>query len=387
MKVALLGPYPLDGKPNGGVECVMSALSSGLAGRPEIELHVVSAVPGLPAPVVVTRRPGLTIHQIRHPHGDRVLWHQPVVRPILHTLRSVAPDVVHAQMAGPYADAALQSGCPAVITLHGVVFREAALALSQAGWADRARWKLDTWYERWIVGRATDLIAINPYVAHEYRHLTRARFHDIPISISERYFDVPAEVDASARILCVARVVPRKDILTLVRAFARVRAAVPAAELRIVGQDDADPAYTSLCLDEIDRQGLGESVCFLGGLHGEELAASYAWANLLMLTSLQETEPGVIAEAMVAGRPVVATRVGGVSFMIDDGRTGRLAEVGDAVALADAVIDLLSHPERRAAISEAARAWAVPRYRPSDVVARTLALYEQLALRSKSARP
>ncbi len=376
MKIALLGPFPADGKPAGGVECVMAALSSGLARRPEVELHVLCTVPGLPAAQILAR-PGLTVHRLPHPPGDRLVGHQLSVRQLGRLLRQIAPDVVHAQMAGPYGDAALRSGRPAVITLHGVGFREARLALQHSSLADRLRWSIDAWHERRVVRRATDLIAINPYIAQEYGPLTRARFHDIAISIGDGYFAAPPEVEGAA-ILCVARVVPRKDILTLLRAFAQIHAAVPAATLEIVGQADADLAYTAACQKLVADLGIAGAVTFLGGLHGQALVDSYGRANVLMLTSLQETEPGVIAEAMVVGRAVVATDVGGVPFMVKEGVTGRLAAAGDAAGLAAAVSELLQHPDRRRAMAAAGQAWATPRYRPEAVVERTLALYRQL---------
>ncbi len=94
------------------------------------------------------------------------------------------------------------------------------------------------WHERRVVRRATDLIAINPYIAQEYGPLTRARFHDIAISIGDGYFAAPPEVEGT-RSLCVARGVPRKDIMTLLQAFAQILTAVPVAKLEIVGQADA----------------------------------------------------------------------------------------------------------------------------------------------------
>jgi glycosyltransferase involved in cell wall biosynthesis len=85
-----------------------------------------------------------------------------------------------------------------------------------------------------------------------------------------------------------------------------------------------------------------------------------------------------IAEAMAAGRAVVATRVGGVPFMVADGRTGLLVEPGDVRGLADAAITLLKDPERRLAYGRAARFEAERRFRLEAVVERTIGLYNSL---------
>ena len=383
----MLGPSPGQSAFLGGVDAVVAALVDGLAARPEIELHVITAAPGLKAATAEQQRAstsggrGWLLHRVPQPRGDRLLWHESAIRPMAAVLRVIDPDVVHAHMAGLYAGAALRSGRPAAITLHGVLFREAALALAHSSPAARLRWQLDALYERWIVRRACDLIAISPYVAQEYGSLTRARFHAIENPVADRFFAVPdaTEHAAAPLLLCVARVIPRKDILTLLEVFANVRAAIPDAALEIAGQADADLAYTGACHAAIERLDLGGSVRFVGSLGGNDLAACYARTDLVLLTSRQETAPVVVAEAMAAGRPVVATAVGGVPFMVADGQTGSLALPGDVTGLADAAVALLRNPERRAAFGRAARAQAERRFRLDAVVDRTIALYRDLA--------
>ncbi len=383
MRVAMLGPYRGNRDVVGGVDAVVLALAEGLAARPEVDLHIITSTPGL-SEATIEQIGRLTLHSVPHPYRDRLLWRQPAVRHIQGALRAVAPDVAHAHMGGIYADAALQWGGPAAIVLHGVVFREAALALAHSSLPVRMRWRLDALYERWVVHRARDLITISPYVAQEYRRLTRARFHDIENPVGDRFFDLPgAEADALREgahplLLCVARVIPRKDILTLIEAFAHVRKAIPTAELEIAGREDADPAYTAACREAVQRWGLGDSVRFLGSLFDADLAACYGRADLVLLTSRQETAPVVVAEAMAAGRPVVATAVGGVPYMVADGQTGLLAQPGDASGLAEAAIALVRDPVRRSAFGRAARTAAERRFRLAAVVERTLALYESL---------
>ena len=379
---------------------MVAALTNGLAAHPEVELHVITALPGLRAATTTLNQschvpgtykvPGTAreisgaangtywLHRVPHPRGDRLLWHQPAVWPIRRALDAIQPEVVHAHMAGPYADAALRSGRPAVITLHGVVFREAALALAHSSAATRLRWQLDALFERWVVRRAANLIAISPYVAHEYRPLTCGRFHEIENPVADRFFDVPALNrlhEGALRLLCVARIIPRKDILTLIETVARVREAFPAVRLEIAGHTDDDPAYFAACRSAVERLGLDANIHFLGSLGGAELADCYARADLLLLTSRQETAPVVVAEAMAAGRPVVATGVGGVPFMVADGKTGFIAPPGDAAALATHCVNAAA---RRCDMGRAARAAAETRFRLTAVIERTVALYREL---------
>jgi len=395
VKVAMLGPLPGQGAFLGGVDAVVAALVGGLAAHPEIELHVVTAVPGLKAATKEQQRApasggrGYLLHRVPHPRGDRLLWHEPVVRPLADTVRAIDPDVVHAHMAGPYAGAALRSGRPAVITLHGVAFREAALAQVDAVLTGKLRWQVDAWYERWLLHQVRDLIAISPYVVQECQPLTHARFYDIENPVADCYFESPEPpAGAPPTLLCVARLIPRKDILTLIKSFGQIHAAWPDVRLEIAGQTDADPAYTATCQQLVERLQLQNAVRFLGMMRGQDLVDCYRRADVVLLTSRQETAPVVIAEAMAAGRPVVATRSGGVPFMVTAGQTGWLAEVGDVAALAAATLVLLADPAQRRAFGMAARVGAEARFRLQTIVDRTLVLYAQLITeRAAAARP
>lgn len=86
----------------------------------------------------------------------------------------------------------------------------------------------------------------------------------------------------------------------------------------------------------------------------------------------------VIAQAMAARVPVVATRVGGVDYLVDDGRTGFVVEFGDIEGLADAMTRLLADAKLRTQMGAAGRCEADRRFR-ADVVARqTRAVYDQI---------
>jgi len=388
MRIAMLGPYPQDPGTDvaliGGVDAVVVALAHGLTQRPGTTVHLVTAVPGLTAPE--TRQlDGLVLHRVPRPRGGRLMWHRPVVKGLLEALHEIQPDVVHAHGSGPYAAAALQSRRPNVITLHGMIFREAALGWSDSSWPERLRWQWDALYERWVVRGATDIIAINPYVAREFTPLTQARFHAIENPVEDRFFAVPDEVPGGHNILCVARVIPRKDILTLLRVFALVLNAVPAATLTIAGETDSAPDYFAACQDLAGELGIGQRVQFIGNLNRSALTEAYAAASVVALTSRQETAPVTVAEAMAAGRAVVATRAGGMEFMIADGETGLLAAVGDAATLGQHLTGLLENAPARHIMGRRGREIAESRFRLSRVVNRTLDLYAELITRRSHA--
>jgi glycosyltransferase involved in cell wall biosynthesis len=116
-------------------------------------------------------------------------------------------------------------------------------------------------------------------------------------------------------------------------------------------------------------------VVFLGLLDVKHMADEYARCSLLCLPARAESAPMVIAEAMAAGKPVVATRVGGIPEMVEDGATGRLCVPGDPGQLAACLRELLTNDDLRRDMGERARCAAIQRYRADSVARATLDAY------------
>jgi len=108
------------------------------------------------------------------------------------------------------------------------------------------------------------------------------------------------------------------------------------------------------------------------------VAEAYRAADVVVYPSRAETSPLAIIEAFATGRPVVATKVGGVSELLDDGRNGLLVEPGDAAGFARAVRTLLDSPELAEGLGEAGLNDVRERHDLDDVVDAWLALYEEL---------
>jgi glycosyltransferase involved in cell wall biosynthesis len=143
----------------------------------------------------------------------------------------------------------------------------------------------------------------------------------------------------------VGRIEPRKGVLDLIAAAPAIRAASPGAEVVIVGDDpwDAFPDYLAQVRAARDVVHVPWH---------ENAAGLMRHFDVLVAPSHQEPFGTVLSEAMAVGTPVVATRVGGLAEVVDDGVTGLLVEPGEPEALAAAVLEVLG---RRDAMSAAAR--------------------------------
>jgi glycosyltransferase involved in cell wall biosynthesis len=143
----------------------------------------------------------------------------------------------------------------------------------------------------------------------------------------------------------VGRIEPRKGVLDLIAAAPSIRAASPGAEVVIVGDDpwDAFPDYLAQVRAARDVVHVPWH---------DNAAGLMRHFDVLVAPSHQEPFGTVVSEAMAVGTPVVATRVGGLAEIVDDGVTGLLVEPGEPDALAAAVLEVLA---RRDAMSAAAR--------------------------------
>ena len=382
LRVAIVGDYPVGGdRVGGGVESAFLYLVEGLRRIEGLELHLVTLDRRASARRVIpaTATGGPTIHVLpMFPRLELLRGFRTYRRWLREVLDGIRPDVVHAQGATDHAFAALRSGHPTVVTAHGIQREDAR---HQATLALRLRKRL---YARLIerdnLRRTRHLIAIAGYVTEYFRDVLdpRTHVHQIPNAVADRYFELPA-APGDRVVLYAGRLIERKRVADLVSAFARIAGDVPGATLRLAGDERSEPAYTAEIRRRIESAGLADRVHLLGALSEDAIADEYARADAFALASIQETTPMVIGQAMAAGRPVIATAVGGVAEMVADGVSGRVLAPGDVEGFAAGLRDVLADPARARAWGEAGRRHAEADYRVDVVAARTAEVYRAVA--------
>jgi glycosyltransferase involved in cell wall biosynthesis len=311
-------------------------------------------------PVVVTMRPGWMTERAEA-EGFEV-WLAPQARGLAPgwvprfalRLRRGGIDCLHSHefAMNVYGGAAARLvGIPSVATIHG---RNWATGSRRRGLAYRALRRLGMRVVAVSRDLAGFLAAGLPLpleaisVVHNGIPLAAplaAAAHAAARAATRRSLGIP--VDAPL-LLAVGNLYPVKDHATLLRAAATL----PGVSVAIAGRGEEEEKLRALAAE----LGLGARLHLLG--LRDDVADLHRAADLFVQPSRSEGLPLAILEAMGAGLPVVATRVGGIHEAVIDGRTGRLVPPADPAALAAALRELLDAPERRAAFGRAGAARA-----------------------------
>lgn len=296
---------------------------------------------------------------------------------IAKDLRSHNCDVVHIMEHSQFARVirALNPGTRVVVHLHNE-------------WPVR----LDPRIAERRLKRADRIIGCSEFVTDRIRNLF-PRLRDRCVTVFEGVdpeLFAPRKLQGARpenvkRILSVGRISPEKGLHVLLDAFARVVKQCPEARLEIIGPAvgyemplgvlklictqseairlhgfyDGSP-YLSRLQERVRSLAVEDRVIFTGPPSRLELAERYRGAHVFAFPSVCNEGFGMVAaEAMSSGLPVVATRIGGIPEVVEDGKAGVLVEPNEPEALADALLQLLGNDKLRDAMGSAARRRAV----------------------------
>jgi glycosyltransferase involved in cell wall biosynthesis len=302
---------------------------------------------------------------------------------LVRTIREFRPDVVHTHTAKAGAlgriAAIITPGVRPVIvhTYHGHVL---------SGYFGRALNAVYRNIERLLAISSDCLIGVSDATVEELVALRIARAHKfrtIPIGLDlERLLAVERPDGAAFRselrlgaedllAVFVGRLVSIKRVDLLIEALALASAAEPRLRMAIIGDGELRGALE----EQASRLGLAETVRFLG--FREDLPAIFAGSDLAVLASDNEGTPVALIEAAAAGRPSVATSVGGVQEIVKPSG-GILVPPDNAPAFSQAIVCLAQDREGRERMGRAARAHVYARFAAERLVQDIESLYEEL---------
>jgi glycosyltransferase involved in cell wall biosynthesis len=370
----------------GGPALHVSYLTKGLANRGyDTTLVAGKLARGEDSMSYVADALGLDVRPLAAMHREVSPVYDPIaVTRLVGEIRRVRPHILHTHTAKAGAvgrAAALLAGDarPPVIvhTYHGHVL---------TGYFDPLRTQFFRETERALARHTDRLVAVGPEV--------RDDLVELGVAPPEKFSVIRLGIDLESRVLTVdrraefrhlfgipedrfvvgwiGRMTAIKRVPDILAAFKVLRDRGVDATLCLVGDGPDRDAIEQLASD----LGIVRDVLLVG--YQRDVAPYYAFFDALLLPSANEGTPVVAIEALAAGRPVVATRVGGVPDVVDDNESGFLVEVGDIEALADRLEQLARDPELRTRLGATGRERVVPRYRVERLVDDIDELYREL---------
>ena len=228
---------------------------------------------------------------------------------------------------------------------------------------------------RWIWRRADRVVAVCESLGRLTAETAPGLIYSVvPNGVDLKLFQPSERKDrpeqAPVRCLAVARLVERKGLGELIRAFALLERG--RYRLEIVGKGPDERILRELAA----RLGLADEVRFVGSLDRAAVARRYQEADLFTLPSSAEAFGNVFAEALASGLPIVGSNVGGIPELVEHGVNGLLVSPGNPVALAQAIRYLAEDPELRQEMRIGNRAKAEANLEWAQVTRRYLAIYE-----------
>ncbi len=195
------------------------------------------------------------------------------------------------------------------------------------------------------------------------------------IDQAQRGLEVPTD---QVTIGIVGRLIPVKGHRYLLEAARELLMEFPNIQFLFVGDGPERQALNRM----VSMLGLDSRVIFAG--KQRDMPAVYASIDILVLPSLSEGMPMTLIEAMVAGRPVIASRVGDIPKLVKHGETGLLVEPGSPEALKQAISQLLSDPALRSELALQGQQWASEQFSAGTMARRYQDVYRDILLNRSS---
>ena len=324
------------------------------------------------------------------------LWNfRGIYFPLMYTLSQEIPraDIYHAISAG-YAGilgscASYTQGVPLILSEHGIYTREREEDII------RSKWVVGEFKEPWIA-----FFKKLSFTAYQQASVVTTLFEQnraLQIELKcppEKIAVIPNGVNAGDFDCCrnrkkggpfvlgtILRVVPIKDVKTMLLAFDIVKRAAPEARLKIMGNCGEDPVYYQECVELLAELGTAD-VEFLGVVNIREHLPE---VDLLLLSSISEGQPLAILEGMAAEIPFVATNVGDCRALLEGegeedrfGPAGLVVPVMNSEAMAQAILRLMGDPALLARMGLAGRRRVEAYYSRAEMLDAFHGLYKRL---------
>lgn len=345
MQIVQIGSYPLSADCiRGGVEASVYGLSQELANHHDVD---VFDIPRIGGKNTGNRYGKLTIHRYANPgtHNQDAIDTLPIM---LRDIVALGPTICHIHGTNPFSLAIYKAlkhyGIPTIVTVHGLATVEKRNAL-------RRNPSLKSIYQYIVQSKAEkELLSICPLVIVDTEYVAKViqqfqlthqpKMYIISQGISSHYFQLKNQ-PKDKKILSVGTISKRKGHLLLLKAFDELCKTNQEISLQIIGSIAEKDYYLQLQKYIINSPN-NNRIQLITNASAEDLRTAYQSSYAFALHSQEESQGIVFAEAMAVGLPIVATNVGGVTYVVKHNTNGYLSDYGDIATFANNLARLLA---------------------------------------------
>lgn len=205
-----------------------------------------------------------------------------------------------------------------------------------------------------VVPRENVYICPNGIKVQEFKSLSNDNHNDKGKATSSGTCNLKHETNRVPRLLFLSNLIESKGVLVLLDALKILKDEGYSFACDFVGGETKE-IDAKRFNEEVEKRGLNEIAIYQGRKYGEEKNEMFRNADIFVLPTMNDCFPLVILEAMEKGKPVVTTAIGGIPDIVDDGKTGLIAEAGDAYSLAGHLEKLIDNRDLSKQMGEAGR--------------------------------
>jgi len=336
----------------------------------EVEIHVIS----------VSRQNMKTPAKL----APNIWFHQPVVRnwgmgrsmfagavlAVRKLLKAINPDIVHGQgTERECALAAVFSGFPNVLTLHGNMRVHAKRGENKG----KPYYRLAAFLEGIALRRTDGVVSISSYTDGLVKPMAKKTWL-LPNAADSRYFEAVRSPASPPVMLFVGGLDERKNPVSFIKSCGDLFEE-SGWILRLCGTGNETSGY----FRELAALAAKNTWIELAGWKSREaLLSEMQQASALVLPTLEDNCPMVVLEAMAAGLPVIASKVGGVPDLIRDGETGLMFDPSTPDNMREVTGKMMADADLRARIGQAGKAEALERFHPKVIAQEHLRIYREV---------
>lgn len=362
-------------------------LANHLALLSELELHIITYSPAVSESQVVFKD-NIYFHVIKYsfPFTNKGFpWYLPLdkltgfyafSKRAKKAINQIKPDILHVHgTEGGYFIPTTRSKIPCILSIQGIIGECMKHEPSFSGY-------LQLPYERYAIWK-TKLFGCRTIFDSSYikKHNKKAVIFDLPEAINNIFFQNQWNAPVDPSLLFVGSIIKRKGIEDLIAAIHLLKVTFPDIKLKIIGAGTEKYInYLNLKLKKLD---IVSNILWLGNRNSAEIAFELSKAKIFVLPTLIDNSPNSLAEAMAAGVPCIATRVGGIPSMIEDGYDGLLFQKNNIPELANLIKRLINDTDLQERLSKNGRKTTFSRNYAPKVSLRYFQVYKQLVINNK----